>query len=1008
MRFPPASDRLARVTPPASSLPTGVRRGAVAVFALLAACGAAGGAVAQSERQTFDIPAQDAASALVRLCLIADCELAFMPGADPAVRTRPVSGSMSWRTAVQRMLAGTDLRYRFVGARGVRIWAEPRAAERPAPAPVEAAELEAIEVVGRLSQQIEESLRRKRQADVISDSASANRLGDLPAANLAEALQRVPGVAIEREVGEGQFVSVRGLGPLFQSVTLNGAPVAFNENIRNSTQSGRQFRFRALSADLLSGAQLTKSATPDMVDGGIGSNIDIETVGGLDGDPFLSARVGLGIEARTEHAAPDLSLAGRWVSADGDRGVVAGVSQDQRLVLYDRFQIQRYKDLPVDGRTLSVPNDVRTTVEREDRLRRSAFLGADWRVSQDLSLDLDALVSTFDNAIEEDRLVFSLGERLQTPGVAVTEREGVVTGAVVRDGKIDNNTEVSDQSHLNTIVSAGAAIRMADWRLTPRISVSAARSRLDTPLERMSSSVEGGVGYVFDLGDAGGSRNAERLTTDVDLRDAGRLKPERLGVRAIASEDRDTTALFDAERVLDWRMGGALRVSGLRIGAQVSDRSRDYQRRDREATLRPVADTAAFYGRTTAPDVFQDLIAQAPGPWIAADFARFAEAYHLPGEAAGVIVQPGDLTPTGADLQNSYYVSERVAAAYVRLDVDGQIGATPVFGNLGLRAVETRTRVDGSLLGMSPAGEAEVRSVVHQGSDRALLPSLNLALDLDEHRMLRLAVSRTLTRPSLADVRSATVPASTLVSSIYDRGQAEIDDPSPGSIFTGVGGNPDLTPYLATNLDLSWEWTTRQGALSVALFHKRIDDFILTVAAPETLTFETRDGPPVEAQVMMSRPRNVGRAEVTGLEIGLHRRLASGLGLWASATWTDSRALDLTDDRSSRLTGVSDFAYSINPFFERGPLAVNLSWSWRSTFRSEADMQGGGVSEFVVAPAGYLDAQASYDLNDTLQVIASASNLTDVTDLSYDGDRTRLLQLGRVGRAFTLSLRWTL
>lgn len=139
--------------------------------------------------------------------------------------------------------------------------------------------------MGRLSEQIDRALRQKRDADMISDGLSAERIGDLPSANLAEALQRVPGVSIEREVGEGQFVSVRGLGPLFQSVTLNGAPVAFNENIRNSTQSGRQFRFRALSADLLAGARLTKSATADMTEGGIGSNIDIQTQGGLDAAP---------------------------------------------------------------------------------------------------------------------------------------------------------------------------------------------------------------------------------------------------------------------------------------------------------------------------------------------------------------------------------------------------------------------------------------------------------------------------------------------------------------------------------------------------------------------------------------------------------------------------------------------------------------------------------------------------------------------------------------------------
>ena len=156
-------------------------------------------------------------------------------------------------------------------------------------------------------------------------------------------------------MGEGQFVSVRGLGPLFQSVTLNGAPVAFNENIRNSTQSGRQFRFRALSADLLAGAQLTKSATPDLIEGGIGSNINIETVGGLDGDSFLSLRVGGAAEARLRDPRLDLSVAGRLVSDDGDWGLVGGLSQEGRSVLYDRFQIQRYLPVALDGEQVVAP-----------------------------------------------------------------------------------------------------------------------------------------------------------------------------------------------------------------------------------------------------------------------------------------------------------------------------------------------------------------------------------------------------------------------------------------------------------------------------------------------------------------------------------------------------------------------------------------------------------------------------------------------------------------------------
>ncbi len=904
---------------------------------------------------------------------------------------------MAWRTAVSRMLDGTGLGYRFVGARGVRIWVEP-AAPRPPP-PREVAEVGELVVVGRLSDQIDEALAEKRAADVISDGLSSERIGDLPAANLAEALQRVPGVAIEREVGEGQFVSVRGLGPLFQSVTLNGAPVAFNENIRNSTQSGRQFRFRALSVGLLSGARLTKTATPDLIDGGIGSNIDIRTAGGLDGDPFVSLRLGAETERRTGDLSGELALGGRWVSGDGDLGVIAGLSQEARSVRYDRFQIMRYGETLIDGRMLATPNDVRTTVEQEQRRRRSLFLGADWRVSPDLALDFDGLVSTFDNAIREDRLVFGLGERLAAPGAVLRVTNGVVTAAQVASGRIDNNTEFSDQSHVNLVASLGADLRLGEWRLTPRLSASSARSVLDVPLERLSAQSPEGVAYVFDLGAAGDTRRAARLTTDFDLTDPTQLTLAQLSIRAVESRDEDLTAMFDAQRRLD--LGGErARLSGLRLGLQLSERSRDYDRRDRRAALAaPEAGVAGLYAGLTPADVFGDLVSARAGPWTVAAFEPVRRAFVLTGERADVVFGPGDLAPTGSDRQNAYGVQEQVAAAYVRLDFDGVAAGRPLFGNLGLRLVATRTEVKGARL-ESHDGVAEIRPVTFEGDHQVLLPSLNLAVDLDEAAVLRLAVSRSITRPSLADLRAATVPASVLVSSIYERGEAALADPSPGVIFQGVGGNPGLTPYRAANLDLSYEVTRRRTSFSLAYFHKSIDDFIRTVEAPEVLAFETRAGPLVEAEVLMARPQNAGRATIDGVELGLHHRLGGGLGLWASATWTDSR---LDDGR--RLTGVSDWAWSVSPYLERGPFALNLSWSWRSAFRSEADLQGGGVADFIVAEAGYLDAQATVALSPQAELVITGSNLTATRELAYDGSEDRLLQLGSVGRQFALGLR---
>lgn len=975
----------------------------------IAALAATAPAYAHAAAPRFDIPAQDARAALMSLCLKAGCAFALSTEPGRTYRSNRVSGVMPWQEALKRLLVGTGLCYEIADHAAVRVWAEAAPVKPRVAAPSEVpVDLDAVTVTAAFVAGIEDSLVQKRRADAIIDAVSAGRIGELPAANLAEALQRVPGVAIEREVGEGQFVSVRGLGPLFQSVTLNGAPVAFNENIRNSTQSGRQFRFRALSADLLAGAVVAKSATADLVDGGIGSNIDIRTVRGLEGPAYLSIRADSHAEVRSDAVSPDIAISGRWRRGDGRLGVVAGVSTERREVQYDRFQISRYRDQVVAGRTLVFPEDIRTTVEQEQRARTTTFVGVEWRVAPTATLYVDALASRFDNAIREDRIVYSVGDFLDQVLAAGGARieQGVLMGGRVAAGEIGNNLEVSDQAHQNASLSLAMKADAGAWILEPRLSLSRARSNLDTPLQRIGAVSPLGVSYAFDLGaDLMGSRRAPLLSTEFDLADPSLLTFSRYGVRATHVEDHDITALMAGERALD-RALGPVRIERLRLGGQVTDRGRDFQRRDREATPRPgtVVD-ASFFDVATPGDAFDRLVAQRPAAWTSADFAAFRRTFVLPGEAGSVVVDAGDLVPTGADLQGSYRVGERIWAGYGRLDLSATLFGLPATGNIGVRTARTRSDVMGTLLGVSPAGEMAVKPVRYTGAHTVVLPSANLAVDLDGRWRLRLAVSRSITRPSLADLRSATVPASSLVSILYQRGQAEIDNPSPGTLFSGVGGNPELKPYLATNYDASLEREfERFGGVSLAVFHKSIADYIVVSSEPERLAFATRAGPPVQATVMMARPRNAGEAKVTGLEAAFSRRFAHGFGVWASATWVDAGSRD-DQGRRDRLNGVSRLSWSLSPFVERGPLHAHLSWTWRSPFGSQADMQGGGVSSFVVASAGYLDVAGSYDLSPRVSLYVEASNLTDTVEAAYEGDRARPLQVGRSGRSFGLGVR---
>jgi len=894
-----------------------------------------------------------------------------------------------------------------------------------APAVDDTTQVEEIVITGSFAASLEDALKIKRNADTITDSVSASDIGNFPAVNVAEALQRVPGVSISREAGEGQFVSVRGLGPNFQFVTLNGSPIAYNENIRNSDQSGRQFQFRVIPADLVSAIVVAKAATADMIDGGIGSNIDIRTARALDVDPFITARAFTHYEDRTEEHTPNGSISGAWRNADETFGIVAGVSYQTRKVQFDRFQHFGYTNRVIAGQTVAVPNDVVLTLEREDRRRFSAMGGLQWKPSDTLSVTLDALYSNFNNVIDEDRLSFEWGGRsdftTRFNAASAVVKNGVLYGGTMNGGRVNRNAEFSEQTHENTSLRLAADWDVAGWTISPSLSWSEALSGLDTPLQRIDGRTAdnpAGLTYSFAYGDDPvGDRSIRSVTTNLDLLNPLSFPFYRYRIRPTNSEDTDTTALIDFKRDLDASFGG-LHFGDIQFGGQYTDRSRDYQRRDRVLTVRPgVVVNGTFQDQLLPSNVFDQTIGNGPGPWVSYNRALFGKSFYIPGEYDGSNPQSEDLVATGADLQQSYGVDEEIAALYGRTDFGFDLAQFPVTGNLGLRWVKTDTLVKGTLLTAETVGGVITTVVTpkeYAGSYEEFLPNVNFNVELMPDLLLRLSASRTLTRPSLADLRTATVPNSSLVSDVYDRGQIALDQAS-ASAKVGVGGNPELAPYTSINLDASLEWYFDDfGAFSVAVFHKDISDFIGAIARPEQVVFGTDTGGTVTGELLITRPQNIGEAKISGIEFGFSYKLDMGLGLAASATFTDSAGEIETAPgviTTAGLQGVSERSFSISPFFERGPFEAHLSYTFRSEFTANGNISPGSNavtdpnSAIVAADFGTVDLGASWKINPMFQVFVEGTNIFDDRQAVFQGTEDRPYQIHEYGRSFNFGLR---
>lgn len=885
-----------------------------------------------------------------------------------------------------------------------------------------------IVVVGSFARGLQSSISLKRESDTIVDAIVAADIGELPAVNVAEALQRVPGVSIVREAGEGEFVSVRGLGPSFQSVTLNGVPIAFNENVRNSDQSGRQFRFRVLPADLIGGLVVAKSSSADLLDGGIGSNIDVRTISGLDRSPFLTVRAFANYDDRARGFTPNGSISGSWRNADETFGVIAGVSYQARKAQFERLQTFSYGQRTINGTAgVFVPEGWNATLELEDRRRYSAVVGVQWRPSEKFETRLEGLYTRFDNEIDQLRLSVATTAALTTavPGSLVV-RNNTLVAATFQGGIIGNSAEFSKQLHKNTALSWISKFKSNGWQIDTRLSYSKATSGLPIPLQRVDveEAANPARRYTYDFGrDPLGDRRIAVFNGTEDLTDGSTNRLLAYRIRPIDSKDDDLTGFLDVSRELVSEPEG-FAFTSIKVGGQFSDRSRDYQRRDRTLGLRPgLSVNGSFFTRAIPSNSFKDTIGDV-FTWVAPTYAPFRDSFVLlNNEFDGVTPSAYDLAPQPGDLRTSYRIDETVTALYGRLNFGGNFHEIPFSGNIGLRWVHTDATTYGTIVQAVSNGRGGVTT---QTTPRAtdskygeFLPSFSVNFDLSERVKLRLAASRTIARPSLSDLRDATSPNSTASNRIFTEGQAALTGPNPltAGELVAVGGNPLLKPYRSTNFDGALEWYFGGfGAVSLAAFYKDITNFVSSDGVFEALPFQTQSGQTIVANLLVNRPRNVGDASISGLEFSYSDRLENGLGLSSSVTFI-STSLKLTKadgtSTSATIQGVPKLTYTISPFFESGPFEAHLAWTYRSSIAVNGNLTVASDPRTdpntLITQKGFgtLDFGISYKLNDRFEFYADGANLLNAREAAYIGSENRPYQINSYGRNFNFGVRAT-
>jgi TonB-dependent receptor len=916
-------------------------------------------------------------------------------------------------------------------AQGALAKATGNPATDPAPAPAtapQAAETsDANEIVVRgIRASLQSAAARKRDSAVVIDSIAQEDLGKFPDANIAEALQRIPGVSIDRSNGEGQFVTVRGMGPQFNTVLFNGRSFA-------SDNYGREFSFDLLAAELISGADVYKTSQARLQDGGIGSTINLRTARPLDRPGFHAVATAKGnYEQNNEKVTPQLFGLVSDTFADNRIGVLASLSYQKRIASVNRVSTDGF--LP--GVTLGggptpiatdvyAPRNVGVYGTKDERTRLGATLVGQYQASDTLLVTLDGLYNKFTS-------------KSKTDGLGLWFEPSQYTAATIDDNRTvtslttNGNADLQSQYGVRDTTTYEIGVN-TDWRPSDTLHVVFDATTSNASNKGGGKGYNAVVGastpYSWKAGAPGALPTFSVLDPDALVDPAG----VRNHVGSIGGNDV-SERVYEARLDTEWSAdSGALKT--VRFGGS-------YTRRSRTNTGVGTLNVGCFYCGYVTPTPASLLSPYTigsigsgggyPTTFLSYDPAKYIaylgspeslsardQALKLaPGTSLASLLQQSNGAGFAAVRNPPDTVREAVYAGYAETDFEGRLGGVPWFVNMGARYVHTEVRAESqqrALVDVLPVAQdptnyravyanngAYVASEGETSYD-VFLPDINVRIKPVDQVNIRLGASQTLTRPTLNDLRPVTT----------------FGDPRP-AILTGSGGNPALKPYRATNLDLSLEYyPTPSTTIALAAFYKTIKDFIVTTVLDETIPILNSADIPVggiitgrnEATAAVARPRNADSANVRGLELNVTTTfdwlpgILSGFGTQLNATFvsTDRTFAKVSPQERFAVVGLGNSQNAVL-FYEKYGLSARIAYNRRDRFLS-ALTSGSGDEPLFIRTYGQFDASASYDVTPHAQVFVEGTNIFNAKYVSQARFDNQLRDYINYGARFDAGVR---
>ena len=753
-------------------------------------------------------------------------------------------------------------------------------------------EVETIAVTG-IRSSVAKSMDVKRSSAGVVDAISAEDIGDFPDTNLAESLQRITGVSIDRSGGEGQLITVRGFGPQFNTVLVNGRQMA-------SENQSRAFSFDTIASELVSSLDVHKTSTATMQSGGVGSTINVNTARPFALGGFKVAGSVKGVyDENSESTTPQLSGLISNTFNDDTFGVLLAVSHQERETRLNQAQIDGWLENvgvpnPVtesgeawDGNVFS-PRNYDHKVTFEDRTRTNANLVLQYAPSDDLVITADALYSKFDvesnatsyghwftapniQGVADDGSLFDAnGDRLSPTvdanGTVIDLYQEVGLATDMHAKTFDRLTDTlslglnfdyqyNDNLNLKFDLSHSTAEREANNGGGDQLSLigyaNRVRFQVDDnilPVASMFADANANIysgqqeidgAIVASPVDGFPAYDSSLTPAGVsDLLDKDNSRAHVMLRRGWAVEDEVTQLRFDGEYFTD--NGG---ITEIRFGTQYSNETKSLTRWDNEG----VGIHCTYCGYPDLPEIPADTqyvfnagndflssvsgSGRMPTSWL----AHNGEANFAFLENYYQSVNGSAISFDAVRRNNSFDVEEQILSAYVEMDFEGEVGDMLLSGTAGFRYESTDVSVTGT---EAPIIQLTVLDQTEMLAQYGEAQPIDVDADYDvilPNFSMKLEITDDLIARAAV---STTITRPTLESMSP---VTVITTTRQGGDLTSTSGNPGLEPFESDNFDLSVEWYYDIASYaSIGYFRKHVSNFI--VNSQEDRTFTLSDG----------------------------------------------------------------------------------------------------------------------------------------------------------------------